>query len=205
MRRRPLGVTLVELVITIALVAILLGLGVPAMRELIQNNCQATQINDLLLSLNLARTAAVKHGSPAFLCISDRSATPNCDDNSVQWENGWIAFVDGNQSGASRGKLDSPFDADADGFWDAGEDWLIQTHPALDCGATLRGSGNIRSDIGYDPRGFSAPGTLRLCDDRGAQEARGIVIGSTGRPRLATDADDDGSVEDDSGEEFTCP
>jgi hypothetical protein len=75
----------------------------------------------------------------------------------------------------------------------------------LECDATLRGNANVDDSVDYNARGFSrTPGTLSLCDDRGATEARGITTTTAGRPRLAVDTNDDGIV-DVSGVNLACP
>lgn len=183
------GVTLVELLITLSLIAILLALAAPPFRDMILNNRRAAQLNALTGSLNLARSAAVKGGSDAVVCISDGAAPPDCDSDGTQWEAGWLVIVDSNKEGpVSR----------ADG------DFVLEVHGALAEGTTLRGDSNR---IRYTSRGNSRdPGTLLMCDSRGPEAAGGIVISPSGRSKLATDADKDGTVEDGSGNEFTtCP
>ena len=51
-----LGFSLIELMITVALAAIVLAMGVPAFGDLVQDNRMATLINDLVTDLNLARS-----------------------------------------------------------------------------------------------------------------------------------------------------
>jgi len=56
------GFTLLELMVTIAVLAILATVGVPSFRDLIQNNRVTTQTNELVSALSFARTEAVKRG-----------------------------------------------------------------------------------------------------------------------------------------------
>jgi type IV fimbrial biogenesis protein FimT len=64
------GFTLLELMITIAVLAILVTVGVPGFQELIQNNRVTTQTNELVTALNLARTEAVKRGRHVQVAVS---------------------------------------------------------------------------------------------------------------------------------------
>ncbi|MGB5065269.1 MAG: GspH/FimT family pseudopilin, partial [Candidatus Competibacter sp.] len=67
---RKSGFTLIELMITVALAAIVLTLGVPAFQETIRNNRLATTVNDFISSLNLTRSEAIKRGTRVTLCKS---------------------------------------------------------------------------------------------------------------------------------------
>ena len=74
------GFTLIELLITIVVLSILLGLAVPAFRSFMQNDAQWVQQNNLVLSLNVARSEAIKNditsaaipgGGGAQICSSN--------------------------------------------------------------------------------------------------------------------------------------
>jgi type IV fimbrial biogenesis protein FimT len=171
------GVTLVELMITVSLTAILLALAVPPFREMILNNRRAAQLNALTGSLNLARSAAVKGGSDAFVCISDGATPPDCDTAATDWEAGWLVIVDSNKDGNVTSAGDEP------------RDQVLEVHEALAGGFTLRGNANVAWRVAYSSRGSATNGTLTLCDSRGASGARGIVISNAGRARLTSDTD----------------
>lgn len=67
--KRERGITLIEVMITIALVAILLVLGLPAFGTMITNMRVRATAEDLLASVQLARTEAMKIGQPVSLRI----------------------------------------------------------------------------------------------------------------------------------------
>ncbi len=88
------GVTLIELVVTLSIAAILLTIGVPSFQDLMRNNRSAAQVNEFLTALNLARSEAVKRGASVSVCSSTDSAT--CRTSSVtNWADGWILYVTG--------------------------------------------------------------------------------------------------------------
>jgi type IV fimbrial biogenesis protein FimT len=74
------GFTLLELMVTVAVLAILVTVGVPSFRTLIQNNRVTTQTNELVTALNVGRTEAVKRGRNVQVVVA--TAT-----------NGWSATV----------------------------------------------------------------------------------------------------------------
>ena len=67
------GVTLNELLLALAVGAVLVGLAVPAFTALTKNNRLITETNTLIGHINLARSEAIKRNQPVALC---RSADP---------------------------------------------------------------------------------------------------------------------------------
>ena len=68
------GFTLLELMVAIAVLAILVTVGVPSFRDLIQNNRVTTQTNELVSALNFARTEAVKRGRNIEVDVASETA-----------------------------------------------------------------------------------------------------------------------------------
>jgi type IV fimbrial biogenesis protein FimT len=85
--RRPVvqrGFTLVELMVVLVIAAILLGLGVPGFRNLIQSQRLTTTVNDLFAAINLTRAEAIKRGQRVDLTPLDGK----------DWSKGWAVYVD---------------------------------------------------------------------------------------------------------------
>jgi type IV fimbrial biogenesis protein FimT len=97
MKRRSRGFSLMELMITITVLGILLGLTVPTFREFSQNNSVTAAQNDLVTSFNLARSEALRRNRPVSVCASANGTT--CGGATV-WGSGWIAFTDRGAVGA---------------------------------------------------------------------------------------------------------
>jgi type IV fimbrial biogenesis protein FimT len=94
MRKNPhlgLGFTLLELMVAIAVFALLLGIGVPTFSSIINANRITTQANELVSALNYARSEAVKRSEPVAVCASADGATCAA---STDWSTGWIVFDD---------------------------------------------------------------------------------------------------------------
>jgi type IV fimbrial biogenesis protein FimT len=91
------GFTLTELMITIALAAILMTIAVPNFLVSLTNNLVNAESNRFLGALILARSEAIKRGVSTTVCRSDNGAT--CTTAGSNWNNGWIVFVDENGNG----------------------------------------------------------------------------------------------------------
>jgi len=165
--RQAPGFSLIELMIAIAIVAILLALGLPGFNSLITRNRIASQTSDFATSLSLARSEAIKRGLPVVV----RRTTTN-------WESGWQVFVD----------------ADNDETYTAGTDTLLRSYDLLTGGNTLRtSSGSSSTQFGQWIRfsslgavtaanGTAVAGDFRLCGaSADVTTAYGIRIGSSGQ------------------------
>ncbi|MEO8748256.1 MAG: GspH/FimT family pseudopilin [Rhodanobacter sp.] len=89
--RRFGGFTLVELMVTILIVAVLAAIGVPSFRNVIQRNRVATATNDLLAGLSYARTTAINRGQMVSMCPSTDGTS--CTSNGREFEPGWIVYT----------------------------------------------------------------------------------------------------------------
>lgn len=85
------GFTLAELIVTVAIAAIVLTVGVPSFQETMRKNRTAAHMNEMITALNLARGEAAKRGQRASLCPSTDGAS--CT-GGTDWNNGWIVFTD---------------------------------------------------------------------------------------------------------------
>lgn len=95
MRQRQRGLTLVELMVTLAAAIILLAVGMPLFSGIVGNNRAVAQANDLLSAFKLARSEAVKRTDNVTICAIDNpaAAVPACGD-AGDWGNGWTVFFD---------------------------------------------------------------------------------------------------------------
>jgi len=91
------GVTLVELLVTLAVAAILTAAAVPSFQSMVQNNRAVTQVNEFVTAIHLARSEAVKRGNPVTVCASNNQRQCNAGNS---WTTGWLVFEDTNASGA---------------------------------------------------------------------------------------------------------
>jgi len=177
------GFTLIELMVGLAVLAIALGAGVPSMSEFIQNSRLSAQTNDLLASLHLARTEAIKRNARVTLCRSadaTTSATPTCSTApGTGWEIGWMVFADA-----------SPFGTFSAGV--EGANALLDSHGAAATSVSITPRARVADTIGdyvsytsrgaiRDNLGAAQSGAFRLCDERGLDHARGLVLSATGR------------------------
>ena len=173
MKTRQLGFTLWELLITLLVGGILLGIGVPNVMEFQRNAAMSTVANDYVTGVLMARTEAVKRQAPVTLCLSDNPLGPNpaCQPNAVMNSTrGFVVFVDENNNVDANGARILTDATDGNGVIDGGELVLMQS-------ATQAGSIRVSTNCGYvsfAPSGFTrqAPGlcfpatrALLFCDD----------------------------------------
>ena len=93
-RNKVVGFTLIEVMVVVAIMAILLAVAVPSFVALIARNRVATEINALATDLQYARSIAIKAGQSVTICASFNLST--CDTSKGIWSGGWIVFSDAN-------------------------------------------------------------------------------------------------------------
>lgn len=174
---RQRGVTLPELVFAMAIVAGLLGWGVPSFRELQRNVERTREINQFVQALYLARSEAIKRNGVVSLCPSGGGG--QCAPAGAPWQRGWIVFVNR--------------DRDSPAVRDAGED-LLRVYAPWDRGAVTAN----RATLSFRPFGqVGVTATFTFCDDRGPPAARAVIVSQAGRPRV--------SDRNASGRPLACP
>ena len=94
-RRFMTGMTLIELMVVLSLIAIMMAIAIPSFTSVIQSNRVATEVNSFVGSLQFARAEAIKQGLPVTICASSDGS--NCL-NSAIWNTGWIVFADPNNN-----------------------------------------------------------------------------------------------------------
>lgn len=177
------GFTLLELMITLFISAIILSIGVPSFRGVMQNQRMTTATNELITSLNMAKSEAIKRVVYVSICKSSNGVT--CGDAGTSWNDGWIVFA--NATVANLGVRDFA-------------DEIIRVYPALRSEFTLTPIGTIGGFISFRPSGTigtavaNMTGTLTMCDERGAAKARGILLQPSGSWSVSSDLAHDGSA-----------
>lgn len=168
MNGKARGFTLIELMITISIAAILLGVGVPSMRNMILNNQRAAVVNSTMAGFQLARAAAFTRGNPVHMCTSNALANPTACDSTREWTDSWFVFEDAN----------------ANDSFDPGEPVLMTGGNApADFSITAHSGGPANKDFRFTRRGATSD-SLALCVNG---QKRRIVVDSSGQIRLERD------------------
>jgi type IV fimbrial biogenesis protein FimT len=93
---RASGVTLIELTMTMAIVAVLMAVAIPSFQYVTNANRISSEANALLGDMQFARGEAIKQGLTVIVCTSSNQTS--CS-GSANWQSGWIVYVDINNSG----------------------------------------------------------------------------------------------------------
>ena len=194
------GFTLYELMITIMIVGIILGFGVPNLIAFSQNSRMTSAANDLHAAFQLARSEAARARTNITICASANpmGKTSDCDGT---WDQGYIVFVD----------------ADGDIKRSGSDESVLRAHPPADAGVNLRFAGDARffsyasTGLGRgNVDGKTAVSQVVICDKRGNITAAGgnsaarlFVATPLGRATILRDKDMIGNALTAMGE--SCP
>lgn len=175
---RTRGFTLIELIVTITIAAILLFIGIPSFISFQRNSELTSSANSFVAALGAARGEAMKRGRQAVV-------VPRVDSD---WTSGWRVFVDTDNNQQFNGS-----------------DILIVEQGALPAYFTATGTGTAQNSPAYimfNPSGYtqtsgsifqSATLKIERNDIAGTEktaQTRIVVIAKTGRARACAPATD---------------
>lgn len=161
--------TLFELLTVVSILAVILAMAVPLMRNQTADGRITESINLLMSTMRTARSEAIARFE-INIVVCARGTGSSCGTN---WSAGWMIFVDSNRD---------------DSRDDDEEILRLVTLPEQDLWITLLG-GKAGKIIFVDD-GMSQPASVVVCDNRGNTQAKAVVINGAGHARIARDDDD---------------
>lgn len=180
------GISLIELLVCIAMVAILFSITMPALSPLLWKNKIVVSINELDRAISLARSTAISTGKIVTLCKSHDGI--QCGGN---WNQGFIVFSDQNADRLING-----------------EDQLIRVFLAFKSQGSLKFKAfQNKQYLQMTPLGFTnfQNGNFTFCPvNKDPSLAQQLIVSRTGRTRYAQDLDGDGIREDTMGQPMDC-
>lgn len=167
-RAGALGLSLIEILVCLAVLAVLIGIGAPSLAGVLREQRITAHTSELHVALFHARSLAVQSNSRVTLCTSLDGV--QCSAN-TGWHRGWIAFSDAN----------------GNALVDDGEP-VLWVRQAMSDNIRITGNAPVRDYVSYTPLGSARMvggamqiGTITACSGgRGRQ----LVINSAGRPRV---------------------
>lgn len=190
--KKHTGYTLIELMVTMAVMATILSVGLPQLSIYFQSNSMISNTNEIVAGLHLSRSEAIKRQTRVSMCQS--SDQVSCT-GTANWEEGFLVFAD--DGGILPGNC----------TFDVGEVVLRVNAGADGSKVTIRSNdvmNQIEKCVTFTSRGVpkaingaSQSGTFRICDSRGLKinadlvttVARGVVLALSGRVRSTNDKD----------------
>lgn len=157
------GITLIELIFTIAIGSILCAVSLPALGSLIQSGQSRSAHNALVATLNQARSTAASGRTDISICPSRDGVT--CD-NAIWWQHGWIVFEDVNGDGAR-----------------SDNETIIEVGQMQDGISIASAIGHRHLAFYRDGMSSGSHALFTFCDKRGPASADTVVISNAGRIR----------------------
>lgn len=178
------GFTLVEVIVAIAVIAILSAIALPSLNNFMVKMRVDNEVSEMQRLLLTARNMAINTGKNTTVCpLSNGVCTAN-------WDDEISVFTNGSNDTATNNSFAAP-------------DELIRVKGAIRDGDQLQ-FGNISVIYSASGQLITASGTFSYCPKGEDDESRGIDLSISGRSYLTSDTDSDGKDEDRNGNEITC-
>ena len=175
--RTVAGVSLIEIIVTLATAAVLLGAGIPMLRDLVTGSRVTSGANLLVADLAFARTESLKRATAVVVCESHDGVS--CTERS-NWSNGWLVYADEND----------------DRNFNAGDTLLrVRTLEPASLFVTFSGSGYLGYRyLAYQSDGSAKSGSFFVCEREHGTEARAVIVLYTGRTRVSHEKSGGGQI-----------
>jgi type IV fimbrial biogenesis protein FimT len=161
------GMTLLDLIISLSITVVMLGIAVPGTSTFITANRIAGQVNDLSSAIALTRSEAIRRNQHVVIC---KSADGNSCTRSGRWDIGWLVYVDANMNRK----------------WDS-KKRVLHVQGKVPDGYTIRYSAfGSRHYVAYRPTGHTRTnGTFYICKPKEMKRSRALILTKSGRVRLS--------------------
>ena len=169
------GYSLFELIMTVAVVAVVMALGVPSFGKMLADHRLKVEVDALFHAVHLARKESIVRRRAVTLCPSadGQNCVPGFD-----WSTGWIMFVNHDRSNADHRDEDEP---------------ILRRSGVV---SGVRISANRRHFALRSTELRATNGTLVFCDENDRITPRALVISYTGRPRV--------TLQNSRGKPYSC-
>lgn len=180
-RHTQKGLTLIEMLITLAIAAIILTVVAPSVQTIIAKNRTTSEINELSGIIQFARFTAIDQTSTTLVCPAGNYST--CTTN---WNEPKIVFIDSNGNGSR----------------DTAEPLLLSSTGIASSNTMTGPTAPIQF---FDSGATNANVSIKVCpNSNDAKLARSININTQGRVRISIDSNKNDIYEDTDGDELSC-
>lgn len=164
------GFTLVELMLTVAIAAVLTTIAAPYFRDLVLNNQISSYTNNLVQAAYAARIEAIKRTEQVRVSPDPRTPT-------IEWDQGLVVYVDVNGNSVFDPPPDPPL---------PGSDEEIRTFGGVQGNQTIDETADV-TGFEFQPDGRVIPSaTFWICDARTGEEGRSVTITQRGQVKTSS-------------------